>query len=358
MTGRSATFRRSICSIAIGLMTCSAILGTSIFTPGSAFAASGVSGESSPQRTTPQEMLSGGDGHPSIPGTRVSMGGYSILLPEGAWSTQAVDGGVVVWQCEDMAIFFMEGCIIVDDGSKFGSYDFKSAADSFARELGGSGADRLASYNELPGCPVYAFWASKRPCVIVFLPRADGVCDGMVFAIPGQSDDEWRYYLDSMVSSIRPVSVELLGSAKSSDALSDAYLGLIGQLPAMGASGRSAVRSVLEGQAGPDSVLQSLNVMPLEKGGELWTAGVVSTNDTGVWSREQMESLLLTCGIDGLQFDDPRDVYRFTEFDGEGSTLVDSMVTGTYDCGEGERSAWGFIAVQGSPLVMVTVRCP
>ena len=299
-----------------------------------------------PQTSGTLEMLPGADGRPSIPGTRVSMGGYSIVLPEGAQTTPMGKGDDATWMYEDLGVLYVGNCVTVADSSEFESYDFRSLADRLVGNLGGSDVYSLSAPANLFGCPVFGFYASGNGCVGVLLPRADGVCDA-VFIVT--SNYEWLTYAQGIIASIRPVDVELLGQLVPAD-LYSTDLGLLGAVPSMSASERLAAQSVLEGQTSPDSSFFGLDVLPGTDGAELWMATVVSNNSTGAWTMDQITGLLELCGIDDPIFNRPQLSYSF-----DASDSTENMVTGMYDCGGGRMASWTFVASQGIPIVSVVV---
>ncbi len=89
MAGVSATLRKVFGSVAIGLTICIGTVGLS----SGALADSGAVDVSPSKVAAAQEMLPGAAGQPPIQGVRVSMGGYSIVLPEEAQAVQTDEEG-------------------------------------------------------------------------------------------------------------------------------------------------------------------------------------------------------------------------------------------------------------------------
>lgn len=347
MVGKGAVLHKAVGMVVIGLMVGTGVLGA----PTSALAASETVDVGSSRVAASQEMLSGAAGLPSIPGTRVSMGDYSIVLPEEMQATQKIKDDTITWSREGLTILFGENVLTVEKPSRFDSIDFQAEVERLAKDMGGSEVFPLDVPANLRGCSVYGFRMSDDVCIVVFLPRNDGVCD-MVAMIA--SVDEWVAYVDSIAASIAPVDVELLGELEMvpSDLLS-ADLSLLGKVPDMTDSERSATQSLLAGQSGRDSVLYSLDVKSGVGGSTVWMAGVISTNDTGRWTRGQIEGLLSLCGIDDPDFNDWREVYTFPSYDDE--EAANEIVSGSYNPGSGRRAVWEFIAVSGLPIVFVAI---
>ncbi len=273
------------------------------------------------------------------------------MLPEEAQAVQTDEEGILCWGCEGLSVTFGGNLLAAGKPSEFASFDFQASVEVLAKSMDGSEVFPLDVPSNLAGCPTYGFRNSDDLTVMVFLPQTDGRCAGVIFAV---SVDRWLAYVDGIAASIRPVDVEIFDKLQMLPGdLSPADLSLIGRLPALTSLERLEVQTRLVGQSGLGSVLYSFDSKQGVGGSETWMAGVFSTNNTGLWTRGQIEDLLLLCGIDNPDFNNPQGVYSFPKYDSDDA--ASEIVSGSYDSGSGKRATWEFIAMGDLSLVFVAV---